>query len=181
VGNKKETIKAKQARKSVVVDINDDSDGGECNKYDSGGNGKKNSKKSVRESKRDLGEVKVGDAVALVRMEVEVEKLATKEAEAEARARTNLKKKQKKRGMGMTVMVIGKEAEVVQNICGMGRANGKGNMTSTSKPKSKSKPKEQPRRRKRDPRHCAERGNYEFIKYDGPPGKPGPRDVFKNI
>ena len=53
----------------------------------------------MRESKRDLSGVKVGDAIEIIRMEVEVEKLATKEAEAEARARRNLRKKQKKRGL----------------------------------------------------------------------------------
>jgi hypothetical protein len=126
---KAEKIKAKQARKLFVVNTDDESG---RDKSDSGGNGRKNLKKRARESKRDLGDVKVGDALAMVRMEMEVEKLATKEAEAEARASRNLRKKQKK------------EPEVGQKVCGKGKVNrkGKGNTTSTSKSKPKSKPKD---------------------------------------
>ena len=109
---KKEKMKRKQARKSIVVDIDDESEGGG---KDKSGNGRKC-------SKRDLGDVKVGDAVAIVRMEVEVEKLAMKEADAEARARRKLRKKQKK-GLGL---VSGKEPEVGQKVGGKGKANGKG-------------------------------------------------------
>ena len=148
---RKEKRKERQPRKSIVVDPDNEYDADGGNKFDGGGNGKKSLRQSGRESKRDLCSMTVGDAAAMVGMEVVVEKLATKEARAEDRARRNLTKKQKKKGLKMVIIVgkapgmffVEQEPEAEQKVCGKGKGNrkGKANPTLMSKSKSKSKSK----------------------------------------
>jgi hypothetical protein len=110
---KKENAKAKQASRQAMTE-------------DGKRNGReKADSKEKRMSKRDQGDLRVKDAVAIVRMEVEVEILAAKQAEAEAEARRKANKK--KRGLDPVAI----EGDKVRKTGGKARA--------TSKPKSKGK------------------------------------------
>ncbi|KIM75469.1 hypothetical protein PILCRDRAFT_827171 [Piloderma croceum F 1598] len=91
------------------------------------GREKANNSKKKRVSKKDQGDLRVNDAIAIVRMEVEVEILATKQAEAEAEARRKANKK--KRGIDHMLVTIEGDK---------GRKTG-GKARGTLKPKSKGK------------------------------------------